>query len=373
MKGVIAKYLRLSHEDGDLEEHGKLESNSIVNQRNLLNAYISNHDDLSEMQILEFCDDGWSGKNFERPAVLEMLTQVKQGNIQCIIVKDLSRFGRDYLEVGNYISRVFPFMGVRFIAINDGFDSIRPMEADSLETSFKALLYDLYSRDLSRKVRGARQFRAMRGDFLSAFAPYGYIKDPKNHSRLVIDPEAAKVVRDIFRMAGEGKSTVEIAKTLNRDHVLTRMCYKRETGCSRTVWPCVHPDNYWTDTAVTKILRDERYLGKTVYGKRMCDKVGHWHSVKVERTEWIVMDDTHEGIVTPEEFDQATANLKKYVPHNGNFQHRPLERKIHCGVCGHVMTRSPWTASLIQFERTSFIKVRTFKLYTSEGEVSNSA
>lgn len=166
---TVAKYLRLSSEDADLNKTEKLESNSISNQRNLLDSFISRTPDFSGAAVTEFCDDGWSGKNFERPAFQEMIAQVQQGKIQCIIVKDMSRFGRDYLVVGNYISRVFPFLGVRFIAVNDGLDSIRQTDIDSLDTSFKALLYDLYSRDLSRKVRSALFFRAKRGDYVAAF------------------------------------------------------------------------------------------------------------------------------------------------------------------------------------------------------------
>ncbi len=205
MIGVTAKYIRLSAEDVDLGKDGKIESNSVTNQRNLLDAVISRTPELADSHVVEFCDDGWSGKNFERPAFLEMIAQVRAGEIQCIIVKDLSRFGRDYLTVGNYISCVFPFLGVRFIAVNDGFDSIRPADIDSLETSFKALIYDLYSRDLSRKVRSAKRFRAQRGDFLSPFAPYGYIKDPADNHRLIIAPEAAETVRRIFRLTADGQ------------------------------------------------------------------------------------------------------------------------------------------------------------------------
>ena len=149
---TVAKYLRLSAEDADLRQSGKQESNSIGNQRNLLDSFIQQKEDFADAEIVEFCDDGWSGKNFDRPAVKELLEQTKHGKIQCIIVKDMSRFGRDYLTVGNYISKVFPFLGVRFIAVNDGIDSIRPQDVDSLDTSFKALLYDLYSREDRKSV-----------------------------------------------------------------------------------------------------------------------------------------------------------------------------------------------------------------------------
>lgn len=173
-----AIYLRISSEDADLRTGEKDESESISNQRSLLREYVSSHAELSDSEILEFCDDGWSGTNFERPAVKELLEQVRCGQINCILVKDLSRFGRDYLTVGDYISRVFPFLGVRFISVNDGFDSSNPLDIDSLDTSFRTLIYDLYSRDLSRRVKSAKKARAERGAFLSPYAPYGYVKDP---------------------------------------------------------------------------------------------------------------------------------------------------------------------------------------------------
>ena len=145
-KFTIAKYLRLSSEDGDLKTSGKAESNSIGNQRNLLDAFIGGVSDFAGANILEFVDDGWSGRNFERPGVQDLLERVRRGDIQCVIVKDISRFGRNYQEVGNYISRIFPFLGVRFISVNDGLESANPLEADSLDTAFETLLYDLSSK-----------------------------------------------------------------------------------------------------------------------------------------------------------------------------------------------------------------------------------
>lgn len=340
---TIAKYLRLSLEDEDLKQAGKPESNSIANQRNLLDAHISRIPEFAEAEVLEFCDDGWSGKNFERPAVQELLLQARQGLIQCIIVKDMSRFGRDYLTVGNYISRVFPFLGVRFIAVNDGIDSIRPMDVmdvDSLDTSFKALLYDLYSRDLSRKIRSARRIRAQKGYFLSPYAPFGYVKDPQDKNHLLVDPKAAEVVRRFFQMAADGFATMQIAKTLNAESVQTRMQYKQAAGCSRTAWLCVVEENYWTDRAVLEMLRDERYIGKNIYGKRTRDQIGHDHTVKVSRPGWIIVEGAHEGIVSVELFKRAQESLQEYMERDIRPREKALlHGKVRCGICGYAMKR----------------------------------
>ena len=333
----VAMYLRISSEDSDVGHSEKTESDSIANQRSLLSAFISRTPELESADILEFCDDGWSGKNFDRPAVREMLEQARKGAIQCILVKDLSRFGRDYLEVGNYISRIFPFLGIRFIAVNDHFDSSRGPGADSLETSFKTLFHDIYSRDISRKVREAKRFRAKRGEFINSFAPYGYVKDPQDKKHLVIDPEAAAVIRRIFRMAIEKKNTTEIARALNADHVLTPMQYKKDAGCSRT-WLCIGEKNFWTRETVKTILRDERYIGTNVFGRRMCDQIGKNHMVSVPKAEWIRVAGCHEGIVTDEEFAHAQENLREYKEYSKNGPgHRLLWKKVRCGVCGHIM------------------------------------
>ena len=334
---TAAMYLRISSEDSDVRHSIKAESDSIASQRGLLKAFISHTPELENADILEFCDDGWSGKNFERPAVKAMLEQAKNGNIQCILVKDLSRFGRDYLEVGNYISRIFPFLGIRFIAVNDHLDSSRGPGADSLETSFKTLFHDIYSREISRKVREAKRFRAQRGEFMGSFAPYGYVRDPKNKKHLLPDPEAAEVVRRIFRMAGEKRDSTEIAGALNADSVPTPMRYKEDAGCTRT-WLCVGEHNFWTRDTVNTILRDERYIGTNVFGRRMCDEIGKNHLVSIPRDEWIRVAGCHEVIVTEQEFAQAQANLREYKEYSKNgSRKRLLQKKVRCGVCGHIM------------------------------------
>lgn len=337
----VLMYLRISIEDTDLDEKGKSESNSIAHQRWLLTDFVRNHPDLCSAELDELCDDGWSGKNFERPGLTELLEQVKHGTIQCIVVKDFSRFGRDYLIVGDYISRVFPFMGVRFISVNDNFDSARPGDIDSLDTSFKTLIYDLYSRELSQKVKAARKQRAEQGLFLSPFAPYGYVKDENNKNHLVIDAPAAEVVRRIFQMTLDGYKISQIAVTLNREGIMTPMRYKHDTGILRK-WPCVCEDNFWTDANIGKILRDERYIGTVVYGKRVRKNIGHWDNRAVDKADWIICADQHDAIISKEDFEAVQQVLAQrpgtpYTPHNSG----PLQRKVFCGVCGHAMRRCP--------------------------------
>lgn len=341
---MIASYLRLSCEDVDLKNSNKSESESISNQRGLLRAFIDSKPEFAGAEIVEFCDDGWSGKNFERPGFLAMMEQVKQGGISCIIVKDLSRFGRDYLVVGNYISRVFPFLGVRFIAVNDGFDSSRSEDIDSLDTSFKALIYDLYSQELSSKVKNAKRQRAEKGLFLSPFAPYGYVKDPDNKNCLLIDKEAADVVRRVFQLAVDGMKPNEIAAAFNREGILSPMMYKQAAGCSRERWPSLHDKNFWTPGFLFKILRDERYIGKCVYGKRERDFVGNVHTVKKARSDWVVVEETHEGIVSKELFAKVQTLMKEYHEFEPVISERnPLRGKVKCGICGYTMRLSNTT------------------------------
>ena len=337
---ITAIYLRISSEDTDLKTSDKDESESISNQRRLLRDYVRSQADLSGSEILEFCDDGWSGTNFERPAMKALLEQVKRGKINCIVVKDLSRFGRDYITVGDYISRVFPFLGVRFISVNDGFDSINPQDIDSLDTSFRTLIYDLYSRDLSRKVKSAKKARAERGAFLSPYAPYGFIKDPEDKNHLLVDEEAAVVIRRIFQRAADGLKAWEIAAELNGDGICSPKTYKVNAGCTRTPWRSIQEENFWTVGLITKILRDERYIGKVVYGKRIRDIVGSTHTVKISRDDWIVVPDQHEAIVSKTLFDAAQACMREYREYEAaTASGNPLKRKVYCGVCGYAMVR----------------------------------
>ena len=216
MTQCIAKYLRVSLEDFDLKKNiQKDESNSIFGQRKLIEAYIADDKSLRDLPVVEFVDDGFTGTNFDRPGFNQMLEQIKSGNISCVIVKDLSRFGRNYLEVGNYLEHLFPFLGVRFIAVNDMYDSADYSGANmGVDLAFKNILHDYYSKDLSAKVRTAQRSRMMTGKYVNV-PPYGYLRDPMDKHHLIPDPATAPVVKDIFSMIIAGRTTADAGA--NRD------------------------------------------------------------------------------------------------------------------------------------------------------------
>ena len=211
----------MSREDGD-----RMESDSIGNQRKLLEAYIENHPELVMAEC--YADDGYTGTNFQRPAFQRMLRDIENGRIRCVLVKDLSRFGRDYIETGRYLERWLPEHGARFIAVTDNIDSDRG--AYDMMMPLKNLFNTQYARDISQKVKSSLHAKQQRGEFIGAFASYGYCKDPQNHNRLVIDPPAAEVVRRIFTLFENGMGKIRIAKQLNEEGIPCPSEYKRLTG-----------------------------------------------------------------------------------------------------------------------------------------------
>lgn len=332
----IAIYIRLSLEDDDIL-CGKLESESITNQRNLLLDYIRNSPELCQAEVLEFCDDGYSGKNFERPGVKRRLEAARSGAIQCILVKDLSRFGRDYITVGNYVSRVFPFLGIRFIAVNDHIDSLRKGDIDSIDTAFKAIIYDMYSRDLSKKVRSAKYQLAKRGVYINPVAPYGYRKDPGDKHLLIPDPKTADTVRRIFALVAGGASVVEVARMLNEDCVPTPSQEKAGTPSGHANWT----DNYWRPQTVYWIIRDRQYIGSTVFGRRVRERIGVRRQVKASLKDWVVVDDRHEPLVSKGLFQQAQERLGGSFKQTAGYTvpDNPLRKKVYCGICGYAIVR----------------------------------
>ena len=220
-----ALYLRLSKEDGDVASGSKNESNSIANQKSLIMDYLQSRPEFRVVSIRE--DDGFSGTDFNRPAFQAMMEDVKKGVINCIIVKDLSRFGRNYIEVGRYLEKLFPMLGIRFIAVNDNYDSLEADTAHDIVVPFKNLINDSYCRDLSVKIRSHLTIKRKNGEFIGAFACYGYLKDENNRNQLVVDTYAGQVVKDIFRMKINGMSQYRIADALNEQGILSPMEYKK--------------------------------------------------------------------------------------------------------------------------------------------------
>lgn len=277
-----------------------------------------------------------------RPAVTKLLDMVKAGQADCVIVKDFSRFGRDYLTVSDYVDQIFPFMGIRFISINDHYDSAKCNGATSgVDIAFRNVIYSYYSQDLSIKVRSGKRTKAENGDFLSPFAPIGYQKSPENKNQLLIEPIGAEIVRRIFQMAGAGMSVLKIVRQLNAEHVITPSGLKNQMGFYHKWWEGVGNGKRWDTNTVTLILRDERYLGRNIYGKRPRIAVGSHQTRKEPKSNWIIVEDCHEPIVTQEEFAATRDNLKEYKEKGKALVGKHLfSGKLRCGNCGYSLERS---------------------------------
>lgn len=300
-KYLCASYARLSQDDGDKEE-----SNSIVNQKNLIRDFMHKHPEFT--LVREYADDGYSGVNFDRPAFQEMMDDVKAGHITCIVVKDLSRFGRNYIETGKYLEQVFPFLGVRFIAINDNVDTGRSQtDAEQFVLPFKNLFNDSYCKDISTKVRSQLAIKRKNGDFVGSFACYGYMKDPADHNRLIIDPEAAEIVRSIFDWKIQGLSAERIADKLNSQGIACPMEYKRGQGLKVSTNFRTNDRAKWSPVTVLRILKNEVYVGVTTQGKVTTPSYKIKRLVEKPESEWDRVEGTHEAIITQDVFDAVQA------------------------------------------------------------------
>ena len=253
-------YGRLSKEDGD-----KPESGSIKNQRDLLHDFLARRPDLE--LVMEGYDDGYTGTNFSRPYFIQMLKAIEDGTVNCVVVKDLSRFGREYIEAGQYLEKLFPAYGVRFISVSDGYDSLHSTASDGLMVPFKNLINDAYCRDTSLKIRSHFDVKRKKGQFIGAFAPYGYQKDPQDKNRLIPDEPAAAVVRRIFTWyTAGGMSKAAIAKQLNFLGIPNPSTYKRQQGL-RYCNPAVQENSrLWTPGSVGYLLSNPVYNGTMVQG-----------------------------------------------------------------------------------------------------------
>lgn len=334
MTDTIAMYIRISLEDTDLQ-NGKAESNSITNQRELIRAFIQDRNEFSGCRVKEFFDDGFTGRNFDRPGFQNMIAECRTGKVRCVVVKDLSRFGRNYVEVGNLLEQLFPFLGVRVISINDNYDSDNfSGQTGGIEVAFRNLVYNLYSRDLSKKVKSAVTTRMKRGEYIGPFGLFGYKKSPEDIHKLVVDDEAAAIVRRIFLMVIDNTPRRDIAKILNEESVPTPAVYKQRKGCTRDWYPDGKKGG-WNTSMIAKIIRDERYVGHMVSHKKEYESFESKHQVTVDESDWIIVRNTHKGIVTQEEFDKANANMR-YV--RRGKKDNPANKKnysvIICPHCG---------------------------------------
>lgn len=341
---TAAKYIRLSSADEDIRMGDKAESNSVVNQRKLLDCYLESHREFSNCTILEFLDDGRSGTNLDRPGMRAMLDAARRHEIDCIIVKDFSRFARDYIESGRYLEQVFPALGIRFISVNDCYDSYDfPYgTAGNINNGLLNLINEMYSRDLSQKSKAAKRLYAQRGQCISAYPVYGYLKSPEDKRTWIPDPETAPVVQRMFNWYAEGLTSTEIAKRLNEDGIPTPAQHKRALGSKRQLWNSERTDNFWRATTIGKILRDERYTGKLVALKTTLSELGNIHSAKaIEKDDWVIVPGAFEAIISQEIFDQVQAKIETAWPTRklGPMKRRLFSRKLRCGHCGAALIR----------------------------------
>ncbi len=294
-KAVI--YLRLSKEDGDKEE-----SYSISNQRDLAVNFIGEHPEISLYR--ELVDDGYTGSNFERPGFQKMIDMVSKGEIDCIIVKDLSRFARDYVGSGYYLEKLFPTMGIRFISINDNIDY---MVDDSANTKlimvFKNVLNDSYIHDISVKIRSQFEIKRKKGEYIGAFVAYGYRKSEEDKHRLVVDKNAAEIVRSIYNQRMHGISASAIADKLNLHNIPSPAEYKKLCGSNFKANLQKRHEAKWSAKAVIRILTNEIYTGTLIQGKRSTVNYKVKKVVEIDKSEWSIKHNAHEAIISREQFD----------------------------------------------------------------------
>lgn len=285
-------YGRLSRRDKEKARRDNDESNSIKNQRDLIHEYIDRHPDLE--LCMEGYDDNYTGTNFDRPHFQEMMRAIEDGKINCIVVKDLSRFGREHIDVGRYLFQQFPNQNIRFIAIIDNYDNTREDASSHLLVSVKNLFNDNYCRDTSIKIRSHLDVRRRSGKFIGSFAAYGYCKDPENKNHLLIDDEAAAVVQDIFAWKIDGMSNQAIADQLNQLGILSPMEYKQAKGVNYGSGYKVHAKALWSSVTVRRILTSVVYLGIMEQGKRTTPNYKIKKEIQRPQEEWMRVEGTHD-------------------------------------------------------------------------------
>jgi len=329
-------YLRLSREDGDKEE-----SDSIANQRELIRAFAGKLSGITLVDSYE--DDGYTGVNYERPGFQGMIQDIKSGKINCVIVKDLSRLGRNYIETGKLLERFFPFMGVRFISINDAYDSNNPNpQTDTLIIPFKNLINDAYCADISKKLRSQFEVRRKIGDYIGSFAAYGYKKSVVHKNRLEIDEETAPVVRDIFQWKISGMSQQGIADKLNALGVPSPLEYKKYSGSKYSTAFSANAHTKWNAVAVGRILKNDLYTGVLTQGMSTTPNYKIKHRIKKLKTEWVRVEHAHDSIIGFDDYAlvQRLLSFDTRITPGGAGVYL-FSGMLYCGDCGRSLVRKP--------------------------------
>lgn len=325
-----ALYIRLSREDGDKEE-----SDSVSNQRKLLLEYIEGKNEFILKDI--YVDDGFTGTSFERPEFKRMIQDIDNGEINCVIVKDLSRFGRDYIDTGRYLERYFPQAGVRFIAISDGIDSLK--QVYDMMLPIKNIFNEQYARDISKKIQETIRVKQHAGEFIGSFASYGYKKSPADKNKLVIDEYPASIVRRIFDMYISGIGKQRIARILTEEGVLSPSAYKELNGDKYK--NSNSRNKYWTYSTVNSILHKEIYVGNMVQGTK--HQVMRGRQERIEKENWVVVKDTHEPIIDIDTWNKAQLLLSRRTRELDLAANQNIFAGfIRCGDCDSAMARISW-------------------------------
>ena len=332
IKWKAAVYLRLSVDDGQ-----KAESNSISNQKELINSYIKKEKDIKVIDY--YIDDGYTGTSFDRPGFQRLLLDMKDNKINTVIVKDLSRLGRNYVEVGNYMEQIFPLYKIRFIAINDNIDSFKePKSADNIIVPIKNLMNDEYARDISNKVRSTLNTKKEKGEFIGSVAPYGYLKDPNNKYKFVIDPYASKIVKKIFSMILKGHSKNYIIDELNKIGVLPPRLYQMKD--KKYKFQITENMKIWDRFKIDKILKNRVYIGELAQSKKKT--ISHKVHKIIENTSgnWIVIKENHESIIKKEDFEQVQNVIYgRDIRINNEKKYDIFSGHIRCGECKNTFTK----------------------------------
>ena len=351
----VAGYVRLSKEDKIKDE-----SNSITNQKAIINSFIKNN---NEFELTDFyIDDGYSGTNFNRPEFKRMIKDITEEKVNTIIVKDLSRFGRNHIETDNYIENFLPGYNVRIISVNDNIDTLKsPKSTAYIEIPLRNLMNDYYARDISEKVKSTLKVKQQKGDFIGTFAPYGYLKDPKDRHRLIIDKEPSIIVKKIFEMISCGKSRKEVADFLNDNNVLTPSLYKIEK--ERANNEDIVLSKRWNAEIVNRILRNETYTGTLIQNVKVKPNYRDNKLIDVNKEDWIKIENHHEAIILKDDFDEVQKILDRKIKVNKNNEIDLFSGYLKCFYCGeHLIIRK--SKNQVYYYCSSYIKNKSCLKYS---------